>query len=78
MAVVDQLAGRLSATTIKTLNAAVDLERRTPEEVVRRWRLEASRASAPEPGGTGPRSAGAPGPGGPVSRHSGWRAIHGG
>jgi len=41
VAVVDQLAGRLSAATMQRLNAAVDLERRTPEEVVRRWRQEA-------------------------------------
>ena len=38
--VVERLAGRLSATTMRELNAAVDLERRTPEEVVRQWRLE--------------------------------------
>lgn len=36
--VVERLAGRLSAATMRELNAAVDLERRTPEEVVRRWR----------------------------------------
>lgn len=36
--VVERLAGRLSASTMRELNAAVDLERRTPEEVVRRWR----------------------------------------
>jgi osmoprotectant transport system permease protein len=36
--VVERLAGGLSAATMRELNAAVDLERRTPEEVVRRWR----------------------------------------
>jgi osmoprotectant transport system permease protein len=36
--VVERLAGRLSASTMRELNAAVDLEQRTPEEVVRRWR----------------------------------------
>jgi len=36
--VVERLAGRLSAATMRQLNAAVDLERRTPEEVVRQWR----------------------------------------
>jgi osmoprotectant transport system permease protein len=36
--VVERLAGRLSAASMRELNAAVDLERRTPEEVVRRWR----------------------------------------
>ncbi|MEB3258032.1 MAG: glycine betaine ABC transporter substrate-binding protein, partial [Cyanobacteriota bacterium] len=36
--VVERLAGRLSAATMRELNAAVDLERRTPEEVVRQWR----------------------------------------
>ena len=36
--VVERLAGRLSASTMRELNAAVDLERRTPEKVVRRWR----------------------------------------
>ncbi|MEB3305780.1 MAG: glycine betaine ABC transporter substrate-binding protein [Cyanobacteriota bacterium] len=38
--VVEGLAGRLSATTMRELNAAVDLERRTPEDVVRQWRLK--------------------------------------
>lgn len=39
-AVVDRLSGRLSATTMQGLNAAVDLERQTPEAVVRRWRQQ--------------------------------------
>lgn len=40
--VVERLAGRLSAATMRELNAAVDLERRTPEEVVRQWRIDRS------------------------------------
>jgi osmoprotectant transport system permease protein len=40
--VLESLAGRLSATTMQRLNAAVDLEHQPPELVVRRWRLEAS------------------------------------
>jgi len=40
--VLENLAGRLSATTMQRLNAAVDLEHQPPELVVRRWRLEAS------------------------------------
>jgi osmoprotectant transport system permease protein len=43
VAVVDRLAGRLSASTMQRLNAAVDLERQTPERVARRWREEAFR-----------------------------------
>jgi len=38
--VVQRLAGRLSAPTMQALNAAVDLQRQTPEEAVRRWRQE--------------------------------------
>ena len=38
--VLEGLAGRLSAATMQRLNAAVDLEHRSPEEVVRRWRQE--------------------------------------
>lgn len=41
--VVDRLAGRLSAATVQRLNAAVDLERQTPEQVARRWRQEVLR-----------------------------------
>ncbi|MEB3325815.1 MAG: glycine betaine ABC transporter substrate-binding protein [Cyanobacteriota bacterium] len=40
VAVVEPLAGRLSAATMQRLNAAVDLEGLTPEVVVRRWRKE--------------------------------------
>ncbi|MFM8604513.1 MAG: glycine betaine ABC transporter substrate-binding protein, partial [Cyanobium sp.] len=40
VAVVDGLAGRLSAATMQRLNAEVDLQRRSPAEVVRRWRQE--------------------------------------
>jgi osmoprotectant transport system permease protein len=46
VAVVDRLAGRLSASTMQRLNAAVDLERQTPEAVARRWREEALRDRA--------------------------------
>jgi osmoprotectant transport system permease protein len=49
VAVLDRLAGRLTASTMQRLNAAVDLERQTPEAVVRRWR-EADPASAKDPG----------------------------
>ena len=48
VAVVDRLAGRLTASTMQRLNAAVDLERQTPEVVARRWR-EADPASAKDP-----------------------------
>jgi osmoprotectant transport system permease protein len=40
VAVVDGLAGRLPAATMQRLNAEVDLQRRSPAEVVRRWRKE--------------------------------------
>ncbi|MEB3260518.1 MAG: glycine betaine ABC transporter substrate-binding protein [Cyanobacteriota bacterium] len=43
VAVVDRLSGRLSASTMRRLNAAVDLERQTPEQVARRWRAVALR-----------------------------------
>ena len=43
---IDNLAGRLSAATMQRLNAAVDLERKTPEEVIRQWRREALPAAA--------------------------------
>ncbi len=38
--VIDNLSGRLSATTMQRLNAAVDLEKQTPEQVIRLWRRE--------------------------------------
>ena len=38
--VLESLAGRISATTMQKLNAAVDLEHRSPEDVVRRWRQD--------------------------------------
>jgi osmoprotectant transport system permease protein len=38
--VLESLAGRISATTMQSLNAAVDLEHRNPEDVVRRWRQD--------------------------------------
>ena len=44
--VLERLSGRLSATTMQKLNAAVDLQRQTPEVVVRRWRDSAPRAGA--------------------------------
>jgi osmoprotectant transport system permease protein len=37
---IENLAGRLSARTMQRLNAAVDLEKRSPEQVVRQWRQE--------------------------------------
>lgn len=39
--VIENLAGRLSASTMQRLNAAVDLEKRSPEQVIRQWRAEA-------------------------------------
>ena len=37
--VIESLAGRLSADTMRRLNAQVDLQHQTPEQVIRRWRL---------------------------------------
>jgi osmoprotectant transport system permease protein len=45
IAIVEQLTGRLSATTMQNLNAAVDQQRQTPEQVVRRWRQETGLAA---------------------------------
>jgi osmoprotectant transport system permease protein len=59
--VIEGLAGRLSAATMQRLNAAVDLDKQTPEQVIRRWRRE-TLAAASDPqdqGQTGIRSAGA-------------------
>ena len=55
IAIVEQLTGRLSAATMQNLNAAVDQQRQTPEQVVRRWRQETGLAAAvpgrvPSPG----------------------------
>ena len=36
--VIDNLAGRLPLETMQRLNAEVDLERRSPEQVIRQWR----------------------------------------
>jgi osmoprotectant transport system permease protein len=48
VAVIESLAGRLSAPTMQRLNAAVDLEHRSPEQVIRQWRREAlPKAPAP-------------------------------
>lgn len=48
VAVIESLAGRLSAPTMQRLNAAVDLEHRSPEQVIRQWRREAlPKATAP-------------------------------
>ena len=44
--IIEQLTGRLSATTMQNLNAAVDQQRQTPEQVVRRWRQETGLAAA--------------------------------
>jgi osmoprotectant transport system permease protein len=38
--VLNQLSGRLSAANMQRLNAAVDLQGQTPEQVVRRWRRD--------------------------------------
>jgi osmoprotectant transport system permease protein len=46
IAIVEQLTGRLSAATMQNLNAAVDQQRQTPEQVVRRWRQETGLAAA--------------------------------
>ena len=48
VAVLDQLGGRLSASTMQKLNAAVDLQGQTPELVVRRWRRESAAGRAGE------------------------------
>ena len=45
IAIVEQLTGRLSAATMQKLNAAVDQQRQTPEQVVRRWRQETGLAA---------------------------------
>ena len=42
--VLENLAGRISASTMQRLNAAVDLDHQTPEAVVRRWRQESERS----------------------------------
>jgi osmoprotectant transport system permease protein len=49
IAIVEQLTGRLSAATMQKLNAAVDQQRQTPEQVVRRWRQETGLAAVPGP-----------------------------
>ena len=46
IAIVEQLTGRLSASTMQKLNAAVDQQRQTPAQVVRRWRQETGLAAA--------------------------------
>ncbi|MFN7899225.1 MAG: glycine betaine ABC transporter substrate-binding protein [Synechococcaceae cyanobacterium] len=56
--VVQHLAGRLSASTMQRLNAAVDLQGQTPEQVVRRWREESGLAKQ-GPERASPRKAGA-------------------
>ena len=45
---LDRLSGRLSATTMQRLNAAVDLQGQTPELVVRRWRRDSGAGRAGE------------------------------
>jgi osmoprotectant transport system permease protein len=48
VAVIESLAGRLLAPTMQQLNAAVDLEHRSPEQVIRQWRRESlPKATAP-------------------------------
>lgn len=47
--IVEHLAGRLSASAMQRLNASVDLQGQTPEQVVQRWREENGLATeAPE------------------------------
>jgi len=46
IAIVKRLTGRLSAATMQKLNAAVDQQRQTPEQVVRRWRQESGLVAA--------------------------------
>ena len=46
IAIVEQLTGHLSAATMQKLNAAVDQQRQTPEQVVRRWRQESGLVAA--------------------------------
>lgn len=46
--VLERLSGRLSAASMQKLNAAVDLQGRTPELVVRRWRRESAAGRAGE------------------------------
>jgi osmoprotectant transport system permease protein len=46
IAIVERLTGRLSAATMQKLNAAVDQQRQTPEQVVRRWRQESGLVAA--------------------------------
>jgi osmoprotectant transport system permease protein len=45
---LDRLSGRLSATSMQRLNAAVDLQGQTPELVVRRWRRDSAAGRAGE------------------------------
>jgi len=49
---LDRLSGRLSATTMQRLNAAVDLQGQTPELVVRRWRRDSGAGRAGEAAAT--------------------------
>ena len=44
--IIERLTGRLSAATMQKLNAAVDQQRQTPEQVVRRWRQVTGLAAA--------------------------------
>jgi osmoprotectant transport system permease protein len=46
--VLNRLVGRLSATSMQKLNAAVDLQGQTPELVVRRWRRDSAAGRAGE------------------------------
>jgi len=46
IAIVEQLTGHLSAATMQKLNAAVDQQRQTPEQVVCRWRQESGLVAA--------------------------------
>ena len=46
--VIGNLAGRLSAGTMQRLNAAVDLEKHSPEQVIRQWRQDQAARSSSE------------------------------
>ena len=51
--VIEGLAGRLSADTMRRLNAEVDLEHRTPEQVIRQWRQQSPSVKGQLPSAAG-------------------------
>ncbi|MFN9385963.1 MAG: glycine betaine ABC transporter substrate-binding protein, partial [Cyanobacteriota bacterium] len=52
--VLNRLSGRLSAASMQRLNAAVDLQGQTPEQVVRRWRRDFAAGGVGEAAATNP------------------------